>query len=210
QWLHLRAYAWGGHISFDDDSKYQGLTSQMPPNLVLGTSETNSVMVRYEKAWQNLFSFEHELQVALGQEKDSMPSGHLWIRTNPVKPPAPANTISTEDPEDDMLRSSLWDSIDKIEIDEYHNNAAADSDEQFTIEDNTITDEMRKLTKEYRWIAHSIVYHVKMTTPSLVLGNKPEDLQLLIKFYPFRRAFFHRAESALDNLLFGELKRLAK
>ncbi len=43
QWLHLRAYSWGGHL---DILKYQGLTSQIPLNLVLGTSETNSVMLR--------------------------------------------------------------------------------------------------------------------------------------------------------------------
>jgi hypothetical protein len=31
-----------------------------------------------------------------------------------------------------------------------------------------------------------------------------------LKFYPFRRPFFHRAESLLDNLLFSELKSLGK
>jgi hypothetical protein len=49
EWLHRCAYSWGG-IS---DLK-QPATPQVPQNLIFGTGECNSVMTRYEKAYQAL------------------------------------------------------------------------------------------------------------------------------------------------------------
>lgn len=45
KWLHLCAFSWGGLIGLGTED--QGATSQVPENLVLGTSETNSLMMRY-------------------------------------------------------------------------------------------------------------------------------------------------------------------
>ncbi|KAK3374343.1 hypothetical protein B0T24DRAFT_679700 [Lasiosphaeria ovina] len=49
EWLHLSAFSWGGMLG--DDPKYKDMpayaTSQVPENLVLGTSETNSLMTRH-------------------------------------------------------------------------------------------------------------------------------------------------------------------
>jgi len=129
-----------------------------------------------------------------------MPTGNLWIRTNPTAPPL--NPIST-DPEDILSARGEWNRIDYVHVD--HCNPNAVENEWYTIKDVPISDAMRKVTKVYPWIAHSIAYYVSMTTPSFALGVS--DAELFVKFYPFQRSFFHRAESSLDSLLFAELKK---
>ncbi|CAG1986782.1 unnamed protein product [Fusarium graminearum] len=54
EWLHLCAFSWGGLTKIPQDGQLLYRSSDIPGNLVLGTSETNSVMTRYEKAWQSL------------------------------------------------------------------------------------------------------------------------------------------------------------
>ncbi|CEF76480.1 hypothetical protein FGSG_08201 [Fusarium graminearum PH-1] len=53
EWLHLCAFSWGG-LSTRSNKARVYRSSDIPGNLVLGTSETNSVMTRFEKAWQTL------------------------------------------------------------------------------------------------------------------------------------------------------------
>jgi hypothetical protein len=45
QWLHLSAFSFGGYLG--PENQDQIATSQIPENLVFGTSETNSMMTRY-------------------------------------------------------------------------------------------------------------------------------------------------------------------
>ncbi|KAK6345781.1 hypothetical protein TWF718_007687 [Orbilia javanica] len=52
EWLHMSAFSWGGLLDLSTPSQHS--SSDVPENLVLGTSETNSYMTRYEKAWQQL------------------------------------------------------------------------------------------------------------------------------------------------------------
>ncbi|KAG7406378.1 hypothetical protein Forpe1208_v013962 [Fusarium oxysporum f. sp. rapae] len=57
EWLHLSAFSWGGLLGLprsNVSNPPQHETSDVPENLVLGTSETNSQMTRFEKAWQAL------------------------------------------------------------------------------------------------------------------------------------------------------------
>ncbi|UZP37017.1 hypothetical protein NXS19_004833 [Fusarium pseudograminearum] len=54
EWLHLCAFSWGGLTKFEQEGKLLYRSSDIPGNLVLGTSDTNSVMTRFEKAWQTL------------------------------------------------------------------------------------------------------------------------------------------------------------
>ncbi|KAK5662116.1 hypothetical protein OQA88_8021 [Cercophora sp. LCS_1] len=61
EWLHLSAFSFGGLVEGDQDWN----TSQTQLNLIFGTSETNSVMLRYEKAWQELFKLEYNLREEL-------------------------------------------------------------------------------------------------------------------------------------------------
>ncbi|KAL8685987.1 MAG: hypothetical protein Q9218_007423, partial [Villophora microphyllina] len=60
EWLHLSAFAYGGLASGSEAWN----SSQIQLNMVFGSSETNSVMLRIEKAWQEFFKLEHELRVA--------------------------------------------------------------------------------------------------------------------------------------------------
>ncbi|KAI9163799.1 hypothetical protein HJFPF1_05426 [Paramyrothecium foliicola] len=192
EWLHLRAYSWGGHLNED---VYQGFTSQIPLNLVLGTSETNSVMLRYEKAWQNLFIFEHDLNQKL--ESDEKPSGKIWIRTNPTEAPQDKHLDGGDEA---MGRMEAWDNIAKFEYDSWDSQG-------FTIKECEADSDILELTKKYPWIAHSIAYYVTMDTKSYSLGC--DNISKAIKFYPFRRSFYHRVESLLDSFLFNELKKSA-
>ncbi|QKD56527.2 uncharacterized protein FOBCDRAFT_203598 [Fusarium oxysporum Fo47] len=59
EWLHLSAFSWGGIAGDEDPEGFT--TSQNFENLVFGTSETNSLMTRYETAWQRFFLAEKEL-----------------------------------------------------------------------------------------------------------------------------------------------------
>ncbi len=124
-----------------------------------------------------------------------MPAGQLWIRTNPTAPP---ENIVLTDEDDKMSAKPEWNGIDFIEEDEYTGG-------RFTRKRVKIRNDMRKLTEQCPWIAHSIAYHVNMDTYSFALDRAKPDVY--IKFYPFSRGFYHRAESMLDGLLFAELKR---
>ncbi len=133
-----------------------------------------------------------------------MPAGKLWIRTNPTKPPSKA--IPNDD-DDERSRKPEWDGIQFIEKDKYNSDAKA-GPVGFTREKGEITAEMRNLSKKCPWIAHSIAYYVNMDHASFALfGTRPETY---VKFYPFGRSFYHRAESLLDGLLFAELKKLGR
>ncbi|KAL5587067.1 hypothetical protein FOVSG1_012203 [Fusarium oxysporum f. sp. vasinfectum] len=59
EWLHLSAFSWGGIAGDEDPEGFT--TSQNFENLVFGTSETNSLMTRYETAWERFFLAEKEL-----------------------------------------------------------------------------------------------------------------------------------------------------
>src|SRR5882757_9708571 len=48
EWLHRCAYSWGGL------GKDSYTSSQVPQTLIFGTGECNSIMTRYEKAFQAL------------------------------------------------------------------------------------------------------------------------------------------------------------
>ncbi|OSS46201.1 hypothetical protein B5807_08134 [Epicoccum nigrum] len=49
EWLHKSAYSWGGN-------------AQVRENLMFGTSECNSVMIRTEEAWKQFFTYESKFQ----------------------------------------------------------------------------------------------------------------------------------------------------
>ncbi|KAI5460676.1 hypothetical protein BGZ63DRAFT_425164 [Mariannaea sp. PMI_226] len=202
EWLHLRAFSWGSHALTDD---YKPETNQSPLNIVLGTSEANSVMCRYEKAWQNLFIIEHNLRDQLKKGgcilTDDGPSGHLWICTNP-----PVDDV------DEMKNGGDWDiwsagvwggDISKIEVDKYEGHRFLKPQ----LEDANSNDR-EKVMKEYPWVAYVIYYHLSMSSYSYVLQkDKPTKA---VRFYPFRRAFYHRAESLLDSQLMELLREQAR
>ncbi|KAH9225315.1 hypothetical protein K456DRAFT_1332203 [Colletotrichum gloeosporioides 23] len=64
EWLHRSAFSWG------NETTNNGLT-QRSSNLVFGSSETNSKMTRYEKAWQQLFYIEKGISDRMGEQNSS-------------------------------------------------------------------------------------------------------------------------------------------
>ncbi|KAF5612438.1 uncharacterized protein FSUBG_1515 [Fusarium subglutinans] len=81
EWLHLSAFSWGGLLEppvYGKINPQQHDSSDIPENLVLGTSETNSQMTRFEKAWQALIKDETLLR------KDNTYSAVLEIVRNPT------------------------------------------------------------------------------------------------------------------------------
>ncbi|KAI5804273.1 hypothetical protein EDC01DRAFT_760404 [Geopyxis carbonaria] len=65
EWLHLVAHGFGGLYGHEPDGK----TGQIAENLMIGTSETNSMMVRYEQAWQLILHLERAIQLAKNPNK---------------------------------------------------------------------------------------------------------------------------------------------
>ncbi|KAF5964578.1 hypothetical protein FBULB1_12705 [Fusarium bulbicola] len=63
EWLHRCAFSWGGL----GDTRTPFKTSQVPDNIIFGSSETNSLMTRYEKAWQSLVTKVNAGQVERGK-----------------------------------------------------------------------------------------------------------------------------------------------
>ncbi|KAK4205407.1 hypothetical protein QBC40DRAFT_320131 [Triangularia verruculosa] len=206
EWLHLRAYSWGGHLNrpgplpLDQNApehlkNEQGVTLQNPFNLVVGTSETNSFMLRYEKSWQNLFKFEYNFQRKLNRKFNRTDAtnieGNLWIRVNP-------GSKEPDDPDwpDNKLHVVEYDSFESGNYVVREANLLNKTDKTAVA--------MVKVAKKFPFLAYSVAYHVRMKTHSYALGKANVDHA--VRFFPFRRPFYHQAESILDRLLMTRLK----
>ncbi|KAK6525428.1 hypothetical protein TWF694_005566 [Orbilia ellipsospora] len=180
EWLHLSAFSWGGLLNTDDEKDDNYMTSQTYWNLIFGTSETNSVMTRFEKAWQTLFEDEAEIFFKdYGKIKEV--KGWLLIEKDPpgtkvVHEKRPK--VGTED------GHYTWDTIDP-----YESRSREDWQANFP------------------WISFYIRYTIILDGPSRILSrNKPS---FTAHFYPFTRFFFHSAENSLDTRLFEAMKKRA-
>ncbi|KAF4337444.1 hypothetical protein FBEOM_8673 [Fusarium beomiforme] len=216
EWLHLSAYSWGG---LEESGEYLSSSSQTPENLVFGTSETNSLMTRYEVAWQKL----------LLEEQDMVECLRAYRSNNGVVKDAEATLqISINDPRTPVCYDKLSDGnykrpfffFDGNEIEYIRNNLlatfadlpAGSVDDPLSISQlpNTVPTTQRrmlKLAQYYPSVAYSITYAVQLETPSKILSS-PGVTQALYFFYPFQRPFFHTAESQLDDLIWADLVRL--
>ena len=63
---------------------------------------------------------------------------------------------------------------------------------------------LKALAGEFKFLAYSISYSMVLEEDSCILG-RPKGTQLETMFYPFLRPFFHRAEEALDRLLYQKM-----
>ncbi|KAF5578871.1 uncharacterized protein FSUBG_13704 [Fusarium subglutinans] len=140
--------------------------------------QKNIKEISYEKAWQNLFIFEHELKSLL--EGRNPPAGQLWIRTN-----CPTATDTDNSEISEKQASGGWGSLDVVEEEQYQTNSK-----------NTTT-QAGKFTRTSVTIDNSCTISQQRATKG-------------IRFYPFGRSFYHRAESLLDSILFAELKEFAR
>ncbi|KAF5555560.1 hypothetical protein FMEXI_1462 [Fusarium mexicanum] len=211
EWLHLSAYSWGGIKPGTDASAQK--SSQTKENLVFGTSEANSCMTRYEKAWQQLFKDEKILRDSLeddqaeqaktsmlrveidkygtGEDKRTYLQGELSVVCNTKHGPY---LFDEYDEETDRY---AWKERDPIE------------------EDSTLA----KLAAEFPFIAYNIRYEIRLMGQSKILAplgksrgimtgtdyEPPTILHMKAMFYPFSRRFYHRSEHLLDSALYQHM-----
>ncbi|KAF3940813.1 hypothetical protein ABW19_dt0201996 [Dactylella cylindrospora] len=181
EWLHLCAYSWGGLLNTTNDEKNLE-SSQTVGNLVLGTSEANSCMTRYESSWQALFLDEaHFAEKIKGNGQTVNITGFLEVQRNPEgyerghDEHAPGET-----PE------YVWQSVNLFQDDHALANYAAKA----------------------KLLAYTVFYQPSITAPegseysSLILRRKSPTARDSAVFYPFSRRFFHRSEYLLDSALY--------
>ncbi|KAF4496843.1 hypothetical protein FAGAP_6998 [Fusarium agapanthi] len=197
EWLHLSAYSWDD-IKPGTDALAQK-SSQTKENLVLGTSETNSCMTRYEKAWQQLFKDEKILRGSLeedqadqaetsmvkveiekygsGEDERTYLQGELSVVCNTKHGPYLFDEYDAE------TERYVWKERDPIE------------------EDSTLA----KLAAEFPFLAYNIRYEIRLMGQSKILAplgrsrgimtgtdyEPPTILHMKAMFYPFSRRFYH-------------------
>ncbi|KAM0431436.1 hypothetical protein ACHAPT_005413 [Fusarium lateritium] len=212
EWLHLSGFAYGGFLMTGDTSGWS--TSQNPHNLVFGTSETNSLMTRYESAWQTWLFYEYELQkmsniIQLVDAKQRNPrkmpfilsaDGQLVIRTN----------VREVDLEYDHYDAGAQPRYTRKKFPLWHKEKAEAQRADFKQAPGAhLSDtDMRQATEDYFFIAHTIEYSLIYEHVSHML--KRPAFQQTVYFYPFSRPLLHKLETELDRKLMSHLYKATK
>ncbi|KAL7757299.1 hypothetical protein ACKLNR_011826 [Fusarium oxysporum f. sp. zingiberi] len=200
EWLHLSAFSWGGIAGDEDPEGFT--TSQNFENLVFGTSETNSLMTRYETAWQRFFLAEKELA---GTGKGII--GSLDICCNDFSKPILWDMVT-----ESKHFSTVDITFTKQELELVRENPLGakrylDSKPKTETNDG-IRQEILILAHDFPFIVYSIQYDLQAYFHSRIFRS--DDMSCSVPFFPFRRPFYHRAEAILDDLVFKEFYGKAK
>ncbi|KAF5024858.1 hypothetical protein F66182_3097 [Fusarium sp. NRRL 66182] len=187
EWLHMSAFSWGGLLNLLDDNKEdQHSTSDIPENLVLGTSETNSQMTRFEKAWQDLVRDEALLQ-------KSGFSGTLHVVRNPTELDPVQKRVGCH------VKSEVIQSPSG-----FFSQARWGYKDGFLPEDSPLL----QLSAIFPSLAYSISYSIEFDDRCEILNlDKGQSLETF--FYPFLRPFYHTLEYQLDKALYEHMKERA-
>ncbi|KAI1759625.1 hypothetical protein GGR53DRAFT_512995 [Hypoxylon sp. FL1150] len=185
-------------------------SSQTPGNLVFGTSEANSVMTRHEMAWQRLIQAEQEIMDcnrAWGDSNMDNPSASLQMALN-----EPNKKIWYDFKDDSGRYYQKWmilprETYERIDADPLNIDVNSPIITQVPGDTGTTIDQMVLLTHWYPFLAYSIRYQISLDTFSYIL--REERAESLVRFFPFQRSWFHKAESNLDDAVFKELERAA-
>ncbi|RSM11815.1 hypothetical protein CDV31_006583 [Fusarium ambrosium] len=188
--------------------------AENPHNLVFGTFETNSLMTRYEVAWQSFMLYRYELQkmsniVQLVATKQELPhkmpqimssDRQLLIRTNVPEVDLEYDYYGiTGTRKYKRKRFPLWD----------EQKAQAQRNDFKQVPGGALSDaEMCQAAKDYFFIAHTIEYSLVHEHTSRLL--KRRGLQQKVYFYPFSRPLLHKLEADLDRKLLAHLYRSTK
>ncbi|KAI9652613.1 MAG: hypothetical protein M1821_008360 [Bathelium mastoideum] len=172
--LHVCGFANGGLTS--GPKAYR--TSQIQHNLVVGTSETNSVMLRYERAIIKTFQKEKKLralyqQYKLGNGGASVGTevlGELKVHLN-QDGPVYSNELSTDGK-----------FVTRKEQDFNDNNWFMESTNLFT------------------GLAYHMDYQVTMFGESLLFNGEPNPT-MCVELQPFARPFYSKGEALADDQL---------
>ncbi|KAK1254141.1 hypothetical protein MKX08_008136 [Trichoderma sp. CBMAI-0020] len=196
-WLHLSAYSWGGLADVQPDATVgkEG-SSQIHPNFVLGTSETNSAMTRgnedsnlllhftphrekyflinkrirrWEKAWQDLIEHEGELLNAAGENGRAY-GGQLTIVRHPFRKISKTESTAIV-PESDQNKGAS--SIEMQESDDKQPGPQDNGNEQKP----SLKIPAKTGTKMYASFLHDVAHEPAANKPG-VIQWAPESTQL--------------------------------
>ncbi|ENH62264.1 hypothetical protein FOC1_g10015232 [Fusarium oxysporum f. sp. cubense race 1] len=175
-------------------------TSQNIENLVFGTSETNSLMTRYETAWQKFFLAERDLN---GTDEDI--TGTLNILCNDFPKPILWDTENTSNSFGTFVIEFTDKDLEFMKEEGFHSKPYIKSRK-----DTLILEEDKKqmlvLARDFPFIVYSIQYELPADFQSRIFPvEKNEKMKCFVPFFPFRRPFYHRAEAILGDLVFKEL-----
>ncbi|KPM37506.1 hypothetical protein AK830_g9050 [Neonectria ditissima] len=173
EWLHRCAFSWGG---FDGGPT----TSQVKKNLIFGTGECNSVMTRYEKAWQALVRKEGSRLKPRGA-KSTHKDGKLIDGGSGLKGSG-------------WLYANIERNVHRpnFGIDVNHD---WDEDLEPVPQPMTAADQYEQLP---HWLCYALDYRLKPDEAVVPLGNVTEFHTV---FYPWQRGFFTKFEQKLDETI---------
>ncbi|KPM38845.1 hypothetical protein AK830_g7698 [Neonectria ditissima] len=200
EWLHLLAFSWGGFMPAGAKSGFS-------------TSETNSLMTRYEMAWQDFYRKEQKLysKLAIASKEEPISlQGQLKVHCNDFSEPisftinevlvdeveqAGEQNLGSEVPETMReLYNPLGDTTRTLHQD-------SRTPEAFTSEA-----EMLLIAHDFPAIVYSVEYMIKNSFTSILLDSKAcADFS----FFPFQRSLCHQAEAVLDALVWKAIKEMA-
>ncbi|KAK4185851.1 hypothetical protein QBC35DRAFT_502815 [Podospora australis] len=227
EWLHLAAFSWGG---FEPTGAKSGFsTSQNLENLIFGTSETNSLMTRYEMAWQDFYRKEqqlHDKKALARKEQPRSLQGRLEIHCNDFSQPIRYDHYTdgkyqfgdftmkkqlvkkTSDLAElmfELQHPRTMSNLYKPDVDEttrHFQDSRAPG--EFTTEA-----EMLFLAHDFPYVVYSMKYTVATNFISQLL-NEPTSSTASFSFYPFQRSLYHQAEAVLDALVWKKIKQKAE
>jgi len=169
EWLHRCAYSWGGLQGENPD------TSQVPENLIFGTGECNSVMTRYEKAWQELIRREGG---RLAAEKKRMASDEIASL-------GPGN----------LGGGLLHANINRGKIrPKFGMCTKDDGSDEAEVEPMAEEDQKKDLPP---WLCYGLNYELYLNHTAEPLGKS----EFKTVFYPWQRGFFTKFEQTLDEIV---------
>ncbi|KAM0345827.1 hypothetical protein ACHAPU_006181 [Fusarium lateritium] len=187
--LHLIGFANGGLI--DGPKAY--LSSQIQHNLVIGTSETNSVMLRYERSIVKAFQKEQKLRT-------------LWEEVD-LEDPAVAGKRRKKQ------RTTVEGSIEIFlnqDMPIYSNEIAKDGKSVIRKKREFNKSPWHKKTTEiFTGLAYHLDYKANISGISRLFGDV-QDPSVDVEFQPFARPFFTKGEALADDALIEMLFEVGK
>ncbi|KAK6524635.1 hypothetical protein TWF281_011537 [Arthrobotrys megalospora] len=173
EWLHRCGYAYGGLADNDPQS------SQVKENLIFGSSETNSIMTRYEDVYRNAIIRERTLVEELKA-----------IYTKAKLPNPDAQYVNGR------LATALTDKGGKLFF----------KDNVYTRETIAVpkakevpgAKDWADIGKRYPWLSSELTYKFSLDKESKMFKN---DSQWTTRFFPFDRLFFTRLEAVVDDTI---------
>jgi hypothetical protein len=183
EWLHRSAFSWGNAV----DARY----AQASSNLIFGSSEANSRMTRYEKAWQLLFSKERRL----GKELLRGPGAVRRLQAYQ------GTLVTINTPAEEPIVTTSRDLGGHVHTLRVHNNGAAPPTAEDEAQGHPVPGEWANYwaaARDHRNLSWSLKYQLTLSSNTGLLGVTSPPSQW---FFSFERGFYTRLEAEVDVLL---------